>query len=267
MKKIIVVPKLELTKRKKIIASAVILTLGLLLIQTVNIFFLGFRFLIALSAVAFLLSLWSLWEGMTKEKAVVLLILPTLFTLAVGSFYFLLPLRWLTRLPVAMVFGLSFYALLLSQNVFNVSSSRTIPLYRAASTVAFLFTLITAFFTYNVIFALELPFILNGLLVALISLPLILQILWSIDMERVSFPIIIYSLILSLIIGECAVALSFWPVAPTIWSLTLASQTYVLLGIITEFFKDRLNKRVVIEYLGVGGIVLLFTILRTSWGS
>jgi hypothetical protein len=266
MRKIKVVP-LDLNKRKKIIASAVILTIGLLLIHTVNIFFLGFRFLIVLSVVAFLLSLWSLWEGMTKEKAAVLLILPTLFTLAVGSFYFLLPLRWLTRLPVAVIFGLSFYALLLSQNVFNVSSSRTIPLYRAASTVAFLFTLITAFFTYNVIYALELPFMLNGLLVTAISFPLILQILWSIELEKVTTPITVYSLILSLIIGQSAIALSFWPVAPTIWSLTLASQMYVLLGIITEFFKDRLNRRVVVEYLGVGGVVLLFTVLRTSWGS
>lgn len=260
-------PQLALTKRKKIVIASVVMTLGLLGVQTVSIFYIGFKLLLGLSLLSFVLSLWALWEGMTREKAAVLLILPALFTLAVGSFYFLLPLRWLTRLPIALLFGLSFYALLLSQNVFNVAAQRTIPLYRAATTVAFLFTLITAFFIYNVIYALELPFILNGILIGVISYPLILQNLWSIEMERVSLPMIIYSGVLSLMIGESAVALSFWPVVPTIWSLTLASEMYVLMGIVTEFFRDRLSRRVVLEYVGIGVVVLLFTIIRTSWGS
>lgn len=255
----------DLNKRQKIIITSVILTIGLLSTQLIN-FNLRFRFMLGLALLSYILSLWSLWTGLNKTKAVILMILPTLYTLAVASFYFLLPVRWLTRLPVAAFFGLSFYLLLLSQNVFNVAAIRTIPLYRAASTAAFLFTLITAFFLYNVIHAFNLLFLWNGLLVATLSFPLILQILWSTTMEeRVSGSSIMTSFILSLSLGELALAFSFWPMATPIWSLALASSLYVLLGIQTASLRNRLSSRVVGEYLSIGGLVLLVSFLTTSW--
>lgn len=255
----------NLTKRQKIVIATILMTAGLVSTQLVDPFILRYRFIIGLGVMAYLLSLWALWEGMTKLKAVVLLILPTMFAVAVSSFYFLLPIRWLTRLPVAIVFGLSFYSLLLAQNVFNVAATRTIPLYRAASTAAYLFTLITAFFLYNVVFSLHLPFYLNGVAVAIISLPLALQLLWTVGMEKITSSITVNSLILAVMIGECAAALSFWPVAPTVWSLSLATAMYILLGIVTEQLRERLTKRVVWEFLSVGAVVLIFSILTTSW--
>lgn len=255
-----------LTKRQKIVIAGVLITIGLILsTQTVSFVYVRYRLIVALAIISYILSLWALWEGMTRFKAVILMILPTLFTVGVTSFYFLLEVRWLTRLPVAVIFGLSFYSLLLSQNVFNVAAQRTIPLYRAASTVAFLFTLITAFFIFNVIFALRMPFYLNGLFVFVISFLLIIQFLWTIEMSKISSGILVCSFSLALLVGEVAVALSFWPVAPTIWSLTLAALIYVLLGIITQYIKERLNKRLLAEYMGVGGLVLLFALFTTSW--
>ncbi|MBI2017814.1 hypothetical protein HYS92_02080 [Candidatus Daviesbacteria bacterium] len=259
---------LNITKRQKIIITTVVLTIGLLSTQLVN-FNLRFRFMAGLGILAYFLSLWSLWEGMNeprRAKAVVLMILPTFFTVAVASFYFLLPVRWLTRLPVAVLFGFMFYLLLLAQNVFNVASIRTIPLFRAASTASFLFTLLSAFFLYNVIYAFNLLFIWNGLAVFLVSFPLILQVLWSIEMEdKVSAAIFTQSFILSLVLGEVALAFSFWPAATTIWSLSLASSMYVLVGLSTQVLKDRASKRVVWEYLGIGAGVLLASLLVTSW--
>lgn len=256
---------LDLNKRQKIIITSVLLTLGLLSTQLVD-FNLRFRFIGGLSLCALLLSLWSLWEGLNKTKAIVLMILPTFFATAVASFYFLLPVRWLTRLPVASIFGLTFYLLLLSQNVFNVAAIRTIPLFRAASTAAFLFSLLSAFFLYNVIHAFNLLFLWNGLLVFTISFPLILQVLWSIQMEdRVSMPVFVQSLILSLILGELALCFSFWPMATTIWSLSLSSAMYVLLGLTTQVLRGKATKRVVWEYLGIGTIVLIISFITTSW--
>src|SRR5258708_6083697 len=242
---------MNLTKRQKIIIASFLITIGLLSTQTTSAFFLRYKFILGLGVLAYLLALWALWEGMTRLKAVVLLVLPTLFTLAVSSFYFLLPIRWLTRLPVAIIFGLSFYSLMLSQNVFNVAAIRTIPLYRAASTVSFLFTLVTAFFLFNVVFAFNLPFYWNALAVFLISFPLILQLLWSIEMEYISSTVLTYSFVLSLIVVEGALALSFWPVVPTIWSLTLSTIIYVISGIALEQLRERLNRRIALEYLGV----------------
>lgn len=255
----------ELTKRQKIIITSIIVTLGLLSTQLTD-FNMRFRFIVGLGVLAYCLSLWALWIGMDKLKALILLVLPTFFTLAVASFYFLLPVRWVTRLPVAVLFGLSFYLLLLAQNVFNVAAIRTIPLYRAASTAAFLFTLITAFFIFNVIHAFNLLFFWNGMLATGISFPLILQLLWSIEMEeRVSTAIIMQSVILSLVLGEIALALSFWPMATTMWSLALASAMYVFLGITAQFLRNRVNRRVVVEYLTIGVLVFLSSFVTTSW--
>lgn len=254
-----------INKRQKIIISSVILTIGLLSTQLVD-FNLRFRFLGGLALLAYLLSLWSLWEGLNLTKAFILMILPTFFTVAVASFYFLLPIRWLTRLPVAIIFGLTFYLLLLAQNVFNVASLRTIPLYRAASTTSFLFTLLSAFFLYNVIFAFNLLFLWNGLIVLGLSFLMILHVLWSIQMEdRISPAIITQSFIISLILGELALTLSFWPSPTTIWSLALSSAMYVFLGLSTQKLRGRLNRRVVWEYVGIGIAVLLVSFLTTSW--
>ena len=256
---------MDLTKRQKITIASIIITLGLLSTQLVD-FNLRFRFLLGLSILAYFLSLWALWEGLNLTKAFILLILPTFFTLSVASFYFLLPVRWLTRLPVAFVFGLSFYTLLLSQNVFNVAAIRTIPLYRAASTTSLLFTVISAFFIYTVISAFHFLFIFNGLVVAAISFPLVLQVIWHLKMEdRVGIADLIQSFVLSLCLGEIALVFSFWPIVSTIWSLVLASSMYILLGLSTHYLRDRLTKRIIWEYLIIGVVVLVVSFLATSW--
>lgn len=254
-----------LTKRQKIIITSVLLTLGLLSTQLVD-FNLRFRFIAGLGISAYVLSLWALWEGLNLTKAIVLMILPTFFTVAVSSFYFLLPVRWLTRLPVAFIFGLMFYLLLLAQNVFNVAAIRTIPLYRAASTASFLFTLLSAFFIYNVIYAFNLLFLWNGVVVFLISFPLILQVIWTIGMEDlISVANLIQSLIIALLLGELALSFSFWPMLTTIWSLALSSAMYVLLGLTTQVLRGRATKRVVWEYIAIGAVVLVVSFLTTSW--
>ena len=257
---------LNLNKRQKIVISTTLLTIGLLSTQLVN-FDLRFRFLGGLSILAYILSLWSLKEGINMTKAFVLMILPTFFTLGVASFYFLLPVRWLTRLPVAVVFGLTFYLLLLAQNVFNVASLRTIPLYRAASTASFLFTLLSAFFLYHVIFALNLLFLWNAVVVFLVSFPLILQVLWSIQMEdRISGATVAQSFVLSLVLGQLALSLSFWPSSATIWALSLSSAMYVFLGLTTQTLRGKSNRRVGWEYTAIGVVMLIVTFLSTAWG-
>ena len=263
---------LDLNKRQKIIITSMAVTFGLLsgLLTTRLVIDLVLRmqFILSLGILAYVLSLWSLWEGINKTKALILLILPVFYTMAVASFYYVLPIRWFTRLPVALFFGLSFYLLLLAQNVFNVASIRTIPLYRAASTAGFVLTVFSALCLFSVIQALNLPFYWNGVGVALISFPLILQILWSTKMEDFISPVILaQSLVLSLLLGELALALSFWPTQANIRSFAIASvltsTMYVLVGITTHHLRERLGKREVWEYLGYGSIVCVMAFIVT----
>ncbi len=253
-----------MNKRQKIIITSTLLSGGLLTTQLVPFYYV-YQFLGALTFFAYFLSLWSLWEGITKAKAIVLLILPTLFMLAVSSYYFLLPVNWFVRVPVALLFGLAFYSLLLSQNVFNVASIRTIPLYRAASTVNFLFTLITAYLLSNVILSFNMLFIFNGIAIFSLVLPLIIQVIWSIEMERVDSMIIWYSLVLAMVAAEIALALSFWPISKSMHSLIISTSLYITLGLTTHSMRDRLKRDFVWEYLSVGIIIFLVAFYTTSW--
>lgn len=245
-----------MTKRQKIITAAVILSVGLLFTQLVPVY-LRYQFIMSITLLAYALSIWALWEGLTRTKAILLMILPVTFTLAVASYYFLLPIRWLTRVPVALLFGLSFYTLLLAQNVFNVASIRTIPLYRAASTAAFVLTLVTASLLFNVLFSFQWPFWQNGVAVIAISFPLILQVIWSIEMEGLTSVEVMYSFVISLIMAELAIVFSFWPVSNAIASVLLTTTLYTGLGITTDMLRDRLNSNIIRGYLWAGAVVFV----------
>ncbi len=257
---------MNLNKRQKIIITSVLVTMGLLFSTQLLDFNLRFRFLIGLSVLTASLTAWALWEGINKTKALILLILPTFFTLGVASFYVILPIRWLTRLPVAVTFGFLFYLLLLSQNVFNVAAQRTIPLYRAASTASMVFTILASFLVFSVLHALNLLFIWNGILAVFLSLPLVLQNLWSLEMEdKISVSIFLQALIISLGLGEVALALSFWPMGHIMWAIMVSSAMYILLGLAIENHKLKLSRRVVWEYLAIGGAFFIVAFLTSSW--
>lgn len=254
------------SKRQKIILTSVLVTIGFILItQPVNILFKRYYLVAILALVTYFLTLFSLWKGMTRSKAILLFILPVLYVIAFLGFYFLFKyVRWLTRLPAAIFFAISFYWLILSQNILNVASDRAIPLYRAASTANFVYTIFTFILLVGIIFSLSLPFYWNGVLVAIVSFPLSLQSLWSIKMEKLNSQIVVYSIVLSLILGESAVALSFWPQAPLVNALYVNSINYIFLGILSEYLRDKLKKRVILEYSQIGGGLMLIIFLLTS---
>lgn len=258
--------KIDISKRQKFIISAALLSAGLLIIQLANVSW-RYQAIFGLTILTYLLSAWSLREGVSGIEWLTVLILPTLFTAGVGLFYFLLPASWLARLPVAVLYGLGLYALLLTENIFSVAAIRNIQLLRSAHAVGFLLTLLTAFFLYDTILSFRLSFWLNFVFVFLVSLPLFLQGLWSVKLEeKISGQIWFYSLALSLIVAEGALALSFWPVTVSAGSLALITIMYVVLGLTQHYLSQRLFKRTINEYLTVGIVVLAVIILTTHWG-
>lgn len=263
---LISLPKVSLSKRQRFILTAVVLAIGLLAIQVANVSW-RYQAIGGLAILTYFLSAWSLSEGLTGVEWFTVLILPVLFTTSVGLFYFLLPTRWVARLPVAVLFGVGMYVLLLTENIFSVAAIRTIQLLRAAHAAGFLLALVTAFFLYDTALSFRLSFWFNFLVVGLVSLPLFLSSLWSVDLEeKISLKIWLYSFSLSLILAEMAMAFSFWPVTITSGSLFLVTAMYILLGLSQHRLSGRLFKRTVIEYLGVGAAVLFIMLLTTHWG-
>ena len=255
-----------MTKRRKFLITSFILSLGFLGIQFLDNQYKIFA-IFALSIVTPLLFLWSLWEGLGKNSTLLTLILPAAFTGGVGVFWFLLPSNIFARLPMIIFYGLGIYALSLTMNVFTVSAVRTIALLRAARGVGFVLTLVTLFLIYNAILSLKIPFWGNALLITALSFPIFLQGFWTIPLDKkISKDILIPSLISSLVVGEIAVSLFFWPTTLVVGSIFLTVAVYVLLGLGQAKLEQRLFAQTVKEYLLVGILVFIGMFIATHWG-
>ncbi len=163
-------------------------------------------------------------------------------------------------------FCFAIYIIFLTENIFTVASLHTIALFRAAQTVGFLLTLLTAFFLYNTIFSFRLFSWWNSILVLLISFPLSLQFFWVASLEeKMNKEILFFSCLSSLMIAELSLIVSFFPLNVLTGSLFLTCVAYVSLGLSGAKLKKRLFEKIVKEYLLVGGLMFLVLLLTTSW--
>lgn len=256
----------KLTKRQQFVATILILSIGLIATQLIAIEH-RTEMVIALAVISFLLSIYVLREDLKGIEYLTLTILPTMFTVAVSFFYFLLPVRWLTRLPTAILYAFCMYAILLTENIYNVAAARSIQLLRAAHSVGFLITLITAFLLYDTVLSFHLTAIANALLIFLISFPLTLQSLWSMMLEpKLDKEVVYGALVVSLISAQACYIFSFWPINTTIFSLFLTTLFYTVAGVLRERIIERLFPNTLREFLSVLLITLVLVLFTTRWG-
>jgi hypothetical protein len=256
-----------MSKRRRFVITSILLSLG----------FVGIQFLenqnrfwaigvLGLSTIA--LFSWSLWSGLGRNMTLLTLILPTVFTLGVGTFWFLLPANVFTRIPIVIFYGIGMYILCLTMNIFTVSAIRTIALLRAARGVGFVLSLVTAFLVFDAILSLRIQVHFLALAVAAVSFPIFVQGYWSVLLEKEYMPELFKLAGLStLIMVETAISLYFWPVTVVVGSLFLTVTFYVLLGLGQSKLEGRLFSSTVREHLVVGITVFVAMFFATHWGN
>lgn len=257
--------RLGLSKRQQFVIITLLLTLGLMLTQLVSLDF-RYPMIVTLTIVTYFLCAFALRDDLSTHEWVTLLILPSFFTAAVSVFYFLLPTRWLTRLPIAGLYAVGMYALLLTENIYNVAASRTIALLRAAHSVGFLLTLVTYFLLLQTLLAYRLIGVLSAVVVAVITFPLSLQLLWAMNLEeRIGKSVMDLSAVIALIAFEVTLAISFLPVRTTLFAIFLTANFYGLAGMGQQYLAERMYKRTVWEFFGVVAIVFGILLLTLDW--
>lgn len=253
------------TKRQQFVAATIVLMFGLVCTQLAPGDF-RYPMTVGLSLLAFALSAFVLREDLRKIEWLSLLTLPTLFTAAVALFYFLLPARWLTRVPVVAMYAVGMYALLLTENIYNVAAERTIALLRAAHSVGFLLTLVTYFFFVQTILAFRLPFYLNAPLVGIISFLLAFQSLWAVVLEPiVNRRVWHLTIVTAIVLAELAWVFSFWPTQSTLKVLFLTTSFYGIVEIAQQYLVEKLYKKNVIEFFSLCVIVFVIVLFATHW--
>ncbi|MBP7768466.1 hypothetical protein KA082_01360, partial [Candidatus Woesebacteria bacterium] len=150
---------------------------------------------------------------------------------------------------VLVLFGIGMYALLLTSNIYSVAKGRTIQLLHAAHAIGFLFTLLTSLLYANTIFSLRLPFYFNAVLIGLTHFPLIFTSLWSVRLDtHIKKEIVMLSSLVTLLLMEFALIMSFVPHSVWYLALFVMSFLYVGVSILRSFLAERLFINAVTEY-------------------
>lgn len=254
-----------LSKRQQFVSITAILTIGLVFSQLVPVE-LRYPMVLFLAGAAYALAAFGLRDDLSGIEWLTLLVLPMAYTAAIALFYFLLPVRWLTRIPIAALYAVGMYALLLTENIYNVAASRTIALLRAAHSVGFLLTLVTYFLLLQTILSFRFHAPINALATGIVSFFLIFQFLWAIELEsQVSQRLMHLSVLLSVVFAQLAWAFSFWPVSFVLQALFITTCFYSIVGMAQQYLVERLYKKNVIEFATVTVLVFIIVFLATHW--
>ncbi|HSX39995.1 MAG TPA: hypothetical protein VLF68_00070 [Candidatus Saccharimonadales bacterium] len=255
---------LGINKRQQFIIAVLVSSLGLFLSE--NIFSkAGVTIAIVLSFVTDFFLYLSLKEDLEDNFFPQIFILPFFYSLSFGLFYFLVPARLLTKIIMTTLYAIGLYSVYLSQNIFTVSSIRTIALLAGARTVSLVITMLSFFFLTDVLLSLHLHVVLTFFLLSLFSFPLILHSIWTYTLSRSLKAETLWVVSLTLCITEIAVVLWFWPSTPTVLALFLSGIFYIIISLSHVWLERRLFKSVIWEYLWVSLIIFIVLFLFTNW--
>jgi len=255
-----------LTKRQQFVLITGILTLVLMLTQLIPVEIIRYPLVVLLACITYIGAAFVLREDLGGIEWVTLLIPPMLYSAAVALFYFLLPARWLTRIPVALLYAIGLYAFLLTENIYNVAANRTIALLRAARSVGFLLTICTFYLLILTVISFRAYPVGSTFVITALSFLHIFPSLWVMELTgKASTRVILLSVSLSVLLGELSWILSFWPMPTAMIALLMSSVFYSTVGIGQEYLANKLYKKTIIEFFLVCIFVFLAALVTTRW--
>lgn len=241
----------KIQKRIRFVISSLVLT-SILLISTFFTFEKVWLFLPIFILLSYFFTYFSLLEDIEKVEWITLFIVPVIFTVVCYSFYFLFPVRWLTRVPYLFIYSVSMYAIFLTSNIFNVGVERNLRLYKAAFAVNYFFQTFLIFLFSSIIFSLREYFIVNAIGVGIVSFALATQLFWTIKLDlELSLEVKNHALFVGLLMAETALLLSFLPLKGSVLSLILASTYYSIGGLTSAHLDNRLFRSTIREFVAV----------------
>ncbi len=258
---------INLTKRQKFVIAVVFLSICLFTSGAIEEGTYAIIIAVSLALITDFFLLWSVYFNLKESFIGSIFILPFFYSFAFTMFYFLLPAVVLVRIIAVGVYALGLYSLFLSQNVFIVSSARTIALLSGARIVSFIVTILSYFFLTDTVFSLHLPILPMIGIVAVYSFLLSYQSIRTYALQKSEYPSLRLSSIgVTLCLVEAAAILWFWPSGPHIISIFLTGFFSTLVGLSHIWYERRLFRGVLWEYVWVGVVVFLILLGFTSWG-
>ncbi len=258
---------ITISKRQKFVIAVIFLSIGLFASSSVEAGKYAVFVALGLACITDLFLLWSIYTNLKESFLGSVFVLPFFYSFAFTMFYFLLPSNLIARLIAVTVYALGLYSLFLSQNVFIVSSARTIALLSGARIVSFIITILSYFFLTDTVFSLHLPVYLMVALLSLYTFPLVYQSIRTYALQKTEYPSLhLWSGSVTLCLIEAAAILWFWPSGPHIISIFLTGFFSTLVGLSHIWYERRLFRGVLWEYVWICVIVFLVLLGFTQWG-
>jgi len=256
---------LKIDKRIRLVIAVLILG-SILLFSTFYYFDKAVIFLPVIAVSVFILTYFSLAEGINKMGRFGLFLMPEAISVSFYLFYFLFPGRWLTRIPFIFLYEVSIYAVLLCSNIFNVGVEKSLGLYRAAFSINYFYQTVVSFIFFNLLFATKSSFIVNALGTGIAGFLLGMHVFWTIRLKKhLEREVLLYSLFVAVVMFELGLLISFLPLPTALYSLFLTSSYYCLSGLVYSHMDQRLFKETIREYVTVFSFVLIITLLSLNW--
>lgn len=253
-------------KRIRIVASCAVMTLLLTFSTFFSFTEWWYILLPILLACAYLTTFIAIYEGIDGVEWYMLFLMPLALTATLYLFYFLLPGRWLTRIPLVFVFGFTYYASLLISNIFNVGVEKSIQLFRAAFSMNYLLQSFTLFLMCMVIFSFKQGFIVNGVSAGIVAIILSLNLYWSVNpSDKLDRNIVTYAIFTGFIVLQLVVAISFIPFKTNISSILATTLYYCLAGIGHHHLAGKLFPNIIREFSFVLIFVLIIAVMTLHW--
>lgn len=257
---------IRLSKRQKFVVVVFFLTVAFL----ISGFFQGishFLFSLGISFATVVSMYLILRDDLKHSFYYPLFILPFLYTFSFDVFLLLIPARLIALIISTGFFALGLYSLFLTQNIFAVSSIRTISLLRSARIVSFVITIIVLFFLTNIVFSVPMPFFLPPIIIGVVVFLLSFQSLWVYLLDKSYLrDIVWYSLPIAFAIFQLAFVLILWPVSASIYSIFLTGIFYMYSGLTHAWIEKRLFRGILWEYIWVGFLSVFILLFFSRWG-
>jgi len=256
---------IKIGKRKRFALSCILLSVYLFMITYLP-YHIALFHIIPLLLLAYAVTYIGILEDIEGIEWVQLFILPLSLTVIALLFYYLLPVRLLTRVPFVSLYGIMLYAIFLSENIFNVGVEKTLALYRAAYSVTNFIILLILLLMFTILFSFGLNYLLASFIGVLASFPLFFHSLWIANpMSVLEERIYKMSTLLSILLGFGIVFASFLPLKTTIYAILNVAMAYFLIGVAQEIIQDTVYVNRIKEYIIVYGILIVFIVLSMQF--
>ncbi len=255
----------SIPKRKRFVIALVAIV-----VPTVSLTLLPFStmlfFIPFLAAFVYGATYLALLEDVSHIEWVVLFIPPIYFCIFFLLFYYLLPVRWLTRIPFMVILSVALYAIFLSENIFNVGVEKSLPLYRAAYSVSNFIMLLAFLFLFTVLYSLRQHYLVNMFFGGLLAWPLFFHAIWTASPKSVlEERVYKFSTISTILLSFAILILNFIPIKTSIYALYTVAVAYMLTGVTQEIVQNTAFREHIRAYIIMVGAMTILILLTAQW--